>query len=86
MGRAGQWRAGVTGLPFEGFQSQWVPCIRIKNLGKILAEAEKRGGRVLVRPDHPLSNGAVAVIEDPWGALFMVGTWKSRAGGKERSQ
>lgn len=86
LGRDGKWRFGVTGLPFEDLRSQWVPCIRVADLAKVLAGVKANGGRILIRPDHALNNGTVAVVQDPWGALFMVGIWEPQAGGKEQAQ
>ena len=82
----GEWRAGLTGLPFEDVPSQWVPAIRVAELNKVLKGVEEFGGKVLIKPDHPLSNGRVALVQDPTGAILMVEEWHPEAAGKEGSK
>ena len=84
MGRDGKWRAGMTGLPFDELNPQWVPCLRVADLAVVLKKAESMGARTLINPDHALNQNGTALIEDPWGALFMVAVWEPKKGDKEQ--
>ena len=70
-----RWQAGITSLPFEDVPSQWVPAIRVADPVAVADRAARLGGRVLIRPDHPLGGGHLALIEDPSGGIFMVESW-----------
>ena len=72
----GAWQAGMTVVPFEDVPAQWVPVIRVSDPIAVAARVPSLGGRVLVKPDHPLSEGSISVIEDPSGAIFMVESWQ----------
>ena len=71
------WCAGITALPFPEIMPQWVPAVRVVDLAAIISRVDKFGGRILIEPSHPLSDGTVALIEDPDGALLMVEVWQS---------
>ncbi len=66
---------GMTTLPDANINSQWVPVVRVTDLKQLLERVEKLGGRTLIKPDHSLSEGAVALVQDPTGAIFMVEPW-----------
>jgi len=67
------WAAGLTTLPFEGMNSQWVPAIRVADLDQTVARVEEHGGRVVIKPDHSLSKHRIAMIQDPTGAILLIG-------------
>jgi predicted enzyme related to lactoylglutathione lyase len=77
-----RWQAGITTVPFENIPPQWVPVVRVADPMAIADQVVPLGGRVLIRPDHPLGNGHLALIEDPSGAILMVESWapESRPG------
>lgn len=75
----GHWCAGLTTIPFVEVPPQWVPAVRVDNIFPIIAKVEQLGGRILVKPSHPLSDGTVALIEDPAGAILMVEVWEPAA-------
>ena len=72
-----QYQGGITITPFEDLPSQWVPVVRVLDTLEIAAKAVPLGGKVIINPDHPLSNGSVALIRDPTGGIFMVESWDS---------
>ena len=75
QGRGGAALAGLTEMPFSGLQSQWVPVIRVDDPVETANQALELGGRILIKPDHPLSDGTIALIRDPLGGIFMVESW-----------
>jgi len=70
------WAAGLTTLPFDKMNSQWVPVIRVADLDQTVARVQEFGGRVVIEPDHSLSKHRVAMIQDPTGAILMIGPWE----------
>ncbi len=70
-----QWCGGITSLPFPEIVPQWVPAVRVRDLPAIISRVDALGGQILITPSHPLSDGTVALIEDPDGAILMVETW-----------
>ena len=70
-----RWAAGLTTLPFDDMHAQWVPALRVRDLGYTMAQVDKLGGRVLIKPDHALTDGNIALIQDPSGAILMVDPW-----------
>ena len=75
LGRDNQLMGGITVIPFENLPSQWVPVVRVADTIEIAAKVAALGGKVIITPDHPLSNGSVALIRDPTGGIFMVESW-----------
>lgn len=71
-----RWQAGITVTPFEEIPSLWVPVIRVENPAEIVEKVEGLGGKVIIKPNHPLTNGKVALIQDPTGGIFMVESWQ----------
>lgn len=70
------WAAGLTTLPFAQMNSQWVPALRVEDLDQTVAKVQQYGGKVVIEPDHSLSKHRIALIQDPTGAIFMVGPWE----------
>ena len=64
--------AGITKVPFEELVSQWVPALKVANLGVLVQKVSLLGGEVIIPPDHPLSDGSVALVRDPTGGIFMM--------------
>lgn len=50
----------------------WVGFIRVQNVGKTIAEAEKLGGRLLLGPSRILPGNTYAVLEDSVGGVFGI--------------
>lgn len=71
-----QYQAGITAVPFEGLPNQWVPVIRVEEPMDIAIRAGVLGGTVIVDPDHPMSDGHIALIKDPVGGIFIVEKWE----------
>ena len=76
LNRDDHWCGGITSLPFPDIIPQWVPAVRVVDLPAIISRVDKFGGRILITPSHPLSDGTVALIEDPGGAILMVEVWQ----------
>ena len=64
-------RAGVVALPGRsGKRPGWLGFVRVANLDATVRAAEKAGGRALHQPRIDLMGGRLAVVADPWGAVF----------------
>ena len=59
-------RGGNAGIP-----PQWLIYITVPDLAAAVAEAEQRGGAVVVGPKKA-GNGHFAVLTDPAGAVFAL--------------
>ena len=68
---------GITKVPFEKLASQWVPALKVAKLEELVQRVAQLGGEVIINPDHPLSDGGVALIKDPTGGIFMMDVWLS---------
>jgi predicted enzyme related to lactoylglutathione lyase len=70
-------RATVRTIPrgHEKVQPNWLPFVRVKNLGESLVLAKQLGGDVRLAPKPELFNGQVAVIADPTGAVIGLMEW-----------
>jgi predicted enzyme related to lactoylglutathione lyase len=70
-------RATVRTIPsgHERVQPNWLPFVRVKNLGESLALAKELGGKALLGPKPELLEGRVAVIADPTGAAIGLMEW-----------
>lgn len=77
LDRDNRWQVGITLAPFKNIPSQWVPVVRVLNPAEIVKNVEQLGGRVIIKPEHPLTNGKVALIQDPTGGVFMVESWQT---------
>ena len=66
---------GITTVPFEELVSQWVPALKVANLEELAQRVSLLGGEVIIPPDHPLSDGHVALVRDPTGGIFMMDVW-----------
>jgi len=59
----------------EKLRPNWLPFVRVKNVGDSLALAKQLGGRGLIEPKPELFDGKVAVIADPTGAAIGLLEW-----------
>ena len=53
----------------------WLPFVRVKNVGESVAKAEQLGGKVLLTPKPERFGGKVAVIADPTGGAVGLLEW-----------
>jgi predicted enzyme related to lactoylglutathione lyase len=79
----GHWRGGVRTVSSDGVKTRWVPVVRVVDPVAVSDRAKRLGGRVLVDPGEPPSNGDSALIADPSGALFIVQRWPTASAAKE---
>jgi hypothetical protein len=70
-------RAAVRTIPGgkEQIQPNWLPFVRVKNVGESVAQAKQLGGKALIEPKAELFAGKVAVIADPTGAAIGLLEW-----------
>ena len=75
-------RASLLEIPAENprLQPGWLYFIRVDDVPKQVARAEKLGGRTLVAPREDLFQGHLAVIADPGGAPVGLLEWQTEAG------
>jgi predicted enzyme related to lactoylglutathione lyase len=64
--------AGAAEQPLTGGQPAWVPYVRVADLAGTVSRAESLGGKVLIAPRPDIRSGTVAVIADPFGAVFGI--------------
>ncbi len=76
-------RATVRTIPQsrEQVKPNWLPFVRVKNVGESVAQAKHLGGKALVEPRTELFGGKVAVIADPTGAAIGLLEWSGEMGG-----
>lgn len=77
--KSGRPRAGVRDLPRQDLEIRWVPVVRVADPLAAGDRAVELGGKLLVRAGDPPSDGTVALISDPAGALLMVQSWTGPA-------
>jgi predicted enzyme related to lactoylglutathione lyase len=70
-------RATVRTIPpaKEQIQPNWLPFVRVKNVGESVAQAKQLGGKALIEPKPEWLGGKVAVIADPTGAAIGLLEW-----------
>ena len=71
-----RWLAGVRVLRRKELESRWVPVVRVEDPKVMSERAVALGGKLLVGTDEPPSDGTVALIADPAGALLMLQRWQ----------
>ena len=67
-------RAGIIKIPdeLENVEPGWAPYVAVSDLGVTLAKVKELGGRVVFgETEHP-TDGAIALIMDPSGAVVFV--------------
>ncbi len=74
--RGNHWLAGVRELRRKELESRWVPVVRVEDPKAMSERAVALGGKLLVGTDEPPSDGMVALIADPAGALLMLQRWQ----------
>lgn len=68
---AGRPRAAVAALPGSSARMPgWVCFVRVSEIDSLVRRVEKEGGKILRKPGVDLMGGRLAVVSDPWGAVF----------------
>jgi len=67
----GRRRAVVVRGP-KGQPSRWLPVVRVRNVEKMVNEAQALKARVLVAPREIAGLGSIAVLQSPVGGIFGV--------------
>jgi predicted enzyme related to lactoylglutathione lyase len=52
--------------------AQWVLSFTVEQADLLLSRIVEQGGTILIDFNDPLSDGSVAIIEDPMGAIFIL--------------
>lgn len=68
--------AGLLKIPVKEVRPNWLPTIRVADVGATVAQAVALGGRVIMAPRADVRNGTVAIIADPTGAALTLQQWK----------
>lgn len=69
-------RAGVVEIEWEGIEPNWLPYVRVSDVGAVVRRVEQAGGKVLQEPTADFEDGRVAFIGDPTGGVLAV--WEGR--------
>lgn len=67
--------AGLQRIPADGPRPNWLPTIRVADVGQVAAKVAGLGGRLIMPPQAGVRAGNVAIIADPTGAAFAVQEW-----------
>jgi predicted enzyme related to lactoylglutathione lyase len=59
-------------IPWDNIPAQWVISFSVINSQDILSKIIQAGGNVIIDFNNPLSDGSVAIAEDPTGAIFIL--------------
>jgi hypothetical protein len=70
-----RWRAGVRSVLFREVDAKWVQSVRVTDPVAVAERVVSFGGEILIHPGEPPSDGNMALIADPTGALLMVQRW-----------
>ncbi len=70
-------RASVNSIPVKkpGLHPHWLNFVRVEDAEKTAAKVAALGGRVLVAPRTDRQGGKIALIADPFGAVFGLLEW-----------
>ncbi len=64
-------RAAVAALPGSSARVPgWVWFARVNGLDEVVRRVSREGGKILRKPGVDLMGGRLAVVSDPWGAVF----------------
>jgi predicted enzyme related to lactoylglutathione lyase len=67
----GRPRAAVMALPGSSARVPgWIWFVRVSEIESVTRRVEKEGGKTLRKPGVDLMGGRLAVVSDPWGAVF----------------
>jgi predicted enzyme related to lactoylglutathione lyase len=66
LGRDGRARAGLVEVDMEGIEPNWLPWVRVANVGHTVKRVREQGGSVL------LERKDLAILIDPTGAAIGV--------------
>ena len=65
-------RAGLVKISWDGVKPNWIPYIAVEDVLQTIAQVEKKGGRLLVKPSEDMRDNPLAIIADPSGAVFGI--------------
>jgi predicted enzyme related to lactoylglutathione lyase len=66
LGRDGRARAGLVEIDMKGIEPNWLPYVRVGNVGRTVERAREQGGSVLLQRED------LAILIDPTGAAIGV--------------
>jgi predicted enzyme related to lactoylglutathione lyase len=68
----GRPRAGLVFLPVPEVRPNWLPTLRVADVGAVVTRATQLGGRVVLAPRPDVRRGTLAIIADPSGAAVAI--------------
>jgi len=77
FGDGNEVKAGVAGVRGDERKALWLPAVLVADPNAVCDAAAAAGGRVIVAPGEPPSDGNTALIADPGGAVFLVEKWRA---------
>ena len=66
LGRDGRARAGLVEIDMKGIEPNWLPYVRVANVGRTLERVREQGGTVLLQRED------LGILIDPTGAAIGV--------------
>jgi len=69
---AGDPKAGIVEIQYEGVKPGWAPYIGITNMQDTLRQTIELGGLIYLAPEDTSDDGRVALLGDPLGTAFFV--------------
>lgn len=79
LSASGAPRVGVVRKPVDRIADTWVAYVRVSDPAATAAAAQRLGGEVLLPARKNPRGGAVAILNDPTGAGFLVQNWEPAA-------
>lgn len=76
LSAGGRPRVGVVREPVDRIADTWMAYVRVSDPAATAAASERLGGEVLLPARENPRGGAVAILNDPTGAGFLVQTWE----------
>ncbi|MFW2405891.1 MAG: VOC family protein [Gammaproteobacteria bacterium] len=65
-------KTGIVPLPWENVEPNWLPYLRVADVGDTIERVENAGGQVLLPPRKENDDGRVAIVSDPTGGVFAI--------------
>jgi predicted enzyme related to lactoylglutathione lyase len=75
LSREKKLRAGITEVPWENVNPNWLPYIMVDDIGAAVKRAAALGAKIIIAPDAQVREGSVAIVADPSGAVFGLQKW-----------
>ncbi len=81
LSHAGRPRAGIQQRPSDDATPIWLTHFAVDDPAAAAEQAQALGGRVLLAPTPDVRDGAMALVQDPTGAVFALTQYETFQGG-----